>query len=92
MTVSSGTLTLAGGATLTTNGILKSGGSAATITGGTGIQAGSGAELVVRTDQSTDSLTINTPILANGTNAFTKTGAGSVTLASIKYLYRQYLH
>jgi autotransporter-associated beta strand protein len=76
-------VTLAGGATLTVNGILKSGNTAGgSITGGTGIQAGSGAELVVRADQSSDTLTIATPILANGTNALTKSGAGTLTLTS----------
>ncbi|MEI6425707.1 MAG: autotransporter-associated beta strand repeat-containing protein, partial [Lentisphaerota bacterium] len=76
-------VTLAGGATLTINGILKSGNAAGgSITGGTGIQAGSGAELVVRTDQSSDTLTLSTPILANGTNALTKSGTGTLTLTS----------
>ncbi len=74
--------TLAGGQTLTVNGILKTG-ATATISGGSGIQAASGQDLVVRTDISTDALSINTPILANGTNAFVKTGAGDLTLGSL---------
>ena len=74
--------TLAAGQTLTVNGILKSGGAAATtISGGAGIQPASGAELVIRTDQVADSLTIAMPILANGANAVTKSGAGTLTLS-----------
>ena len=76
-------LTLAAAQTLTVNGLLKSGGSGtSTIGGGAGIQAAAGAELVVRSDLAGDSLTIGTPILANGLNAFTKSGAGTVTLAA----------
>ncbi|MEI8122629.1 MAG: autotransporter-associated beta strand repeat-containing protein, partial [bacterium] len=78
----SGNVTLAGGATLTVNGILKSGNATGgSITGGTGIRAANNAELVVRTDGVSDTLTIATPILANGTNAFTKSGLGLVTLS-----------
>jgi len=75
--------TLAGSATVTLNGILKSGNTAggATLSGGTGIKPASGAELVIRTDGANDALTISTPILANGTNALTKSGAGTLTLS-----------
>lgn len=74
---------LAAGATLTVNGILKSGGAAGgSITGGTGIQASSNAELVIRTDLASDTLTIATPILAVGTNRLTKSGAGTLSLNS----------
>ena len=70
------------GNTLTVNGILKSGNAAGgTISGGTGIKAASGIELVIRTDQASDTLTISTPILANGTNALTKSGGGTLTLS-----------
>ena len=73
---------LAGGATLTVNGILKSGNAAGgTISGGTGIQAANNAELVIRTDLGSDTLTISSPILANGTNALTKSGTGTLTLS-----------
>ncbi|MCY2974219.1 MAG: autotransporter-associated beta strand repeat-containing protein [Planctomycetota bacterium] len=73
--------TLAAGATLTVNGILKSGNAAGgSITGGTGITPSNNAELVVRTDLASDSLTIATPILATGSNALTKSGAGTLTL------------
>ena len=81
--------TLTGGATLTVNGILKSGNTAggATISAGTGIQAGSGAELVIRTDGVNDALTVSSPILNNGGNALTKTGAGTLTLSSASNAY-----
>ncbi len=58
--------TLASGATVTLRGILRSGNTAdssSTISGGAGIIASSGTELVVRTDGVNDSLTINTSII-----------------------------
>ncbi|HSH93469.1 MAG TPA: autotransporter-associated beta strand repeat-containing protein [Roseimicrobium sp.] len=74
--------TLAGGATLTVNGILKSGGAAGgTISGGTGIQAANNIEMVIRTDQAADTLSISATILANGTSSLTKSGAGTLTLS-----------
>jgi fibronectin-binding autotransporter adhesin len=75
--------TLAGGQTVTVNGILKSGNTAggATISGGTAIQAANNAELVIRTDGASDVLSISTNIQANGTNALTKSGAGTLTLS-----------
>src|SRR5262249_30116073 len=67
----------------TTGGLLKSGvGSAGTISGGFGIALASGAELVIRTDQATDLLTLNVPVLANGSNRLTKSGAGVLLLNS----------
>lgn len=88
-TVNSGkAFTLAPDATLTTNGILRSGNggssSTTTISGGTGaaVRAGFNQELVIRTDQSNDLLTISAPIIANGTNALTKSGAGTLTLSN----------
>jgi len=76
--------TLAGSQTVTVNGILMSGNTAggATISGGTGIKAASAAELVIRTDGANDALTISTPILANGANALTKSGAGTLALSA----------
>ncbi|MCE9611441.1 MAG: autotransporter-associated beta strand repeat-containing protein [Chthoniobacter sp.] len=78
--------TLAAGATVTVNGILRSGNggssSTTTISGGTALQAANNAELVIRADQSNDLLTISAPIVANGTNAVTKSGAGTLTLSS----------
>ena len=72
---SGGNMTLATGATLTVTGILTS--ATTTISGGTGIQAASGAELVIRND---NALTISNPILANGSNALTKSGTGILAL------------
>jgi autotransporter-associated beta strand protein len=77
----SNNFTLASGQTLTVNGILESGGSS-TFSGGSGIDAASGAELVLRTNLATDNLTVSTPILANGSNALTKSGLGTVTLSA----------
>ncbi|HET6410355.1 MAG TPA: autotransporter-associated beta strand repeat-containing protein, partial [Chthoniobacteraceae bacterium] len=76
-------LTLNAGAVVTVNSILKTGNVAggATISGGNGIQAASGAELVIRTDRSNDVLTISTPILANGASTLTTSGAGTLILA-----------
>ncbi len=73
-------VTLASGQTLTVNGILKTGGNASTFSGGTGVQASLNSEMVVRTDAAGDALTLSIPILANGTNSLTKSGAGSLTL------------
>lgn len=78
----SNNFTLADGATLTVNGILKSGGTAGgTIGGGSGIQTTAGGEMVIRTDTADDTLNISTPILANGASSLTKSGAGTLTLS-----------
>jgi len=74
--------TLSGSQILTTNGILRSGGGSTTISGGTSVRAASGAELVIRANAAGDSLTINTAIAANGSNALTKDGAGTLTLGA----------
>jgi autotransporter-associated beta strand protein len=75
--------TLAATQTVTVDGLLKSGGTAGgTISGGSGIRAASGQALVVRTDAAADTLTIGTPVLANGSSSLVKTGAGTLTLAS----------
>ena len=74
-------VTLATGTTFSVDSILKNGTpGTATISGGTAIKASSGAELVINTASSADNLTLTTPILGNGTNALTKTGAGTLTL------------
>jgi chondroitin AC lyase len=75
--------TLASGATVTVNGILKSGNvsGGATISGGTAIQAASGADLVIRTDGPNDALTISSAIVADGSSSLTKSGAGTLTLS-----------
>lgn len=76
-------VTLAGGATLTVSGLLKSGNVAggSVMSGGTGIQAASGAELVIRTDGVNDALSITTAILDNGTSSLVKSGAGTLVLS-----------
>ncbi len=75
-------VTLASNAVLTTNGILRSGAFATTIggSGTAGIQAATDQDLVVRTDISTSSVTIDVPVKANGSNRFVKSGAGTVNL------------
>ncbi len=78
-------LRLASGKTLTLSdgGIIYDGNNtvAAVISGGTGIQAGSGKELVINTASSINNhLVIATPILNNGTNALVKTGIGLLQL------------
>lgn len=83
---SNASFTLTGGATLTVNGILKSGNVAggATIAGGAGIRAGAGGvELVIRTDGANDAMTINPPILNNGGNPLTKSGLGTLTFGGV---------
>ena len=67
--------TLVNGATLTVNGILKSGnnGSPTLISGGTQIQPGAAAEWVVRDDQASDALTIGTPLATNGASTLVPT-------------------
>jgi autotransporter-associated beta strand protein len=74
--------TQAASSTLTVNGLLKTGGNAAVISGAT-LQASADAELVIRTAASTDSLTINSVIAANGTNTLTKSGPGTLTLGGL---------
>lgn len=75
-------LTLGNNQVLTTNGILKTGGTGTTISAGSGaaIQANAGQDLVIRVDTATDNLTVNTSITANGTNRLIKSGAGNLTL------------
>ncbi len=73
-------ITLNSGITLTTGAILKSGGSAATIGGATGILSNGGNELVVRTDVvTTDVLTVAAAL--TGAGGLTKTGAGTLVLS-----------
>ena len=69
--------------TVTVDGILKSGNvpGGATITGGVGLMADLNTGMTIRTDRVNDSLTITTPIIANGTNSLTKSGAGTLTLS-----------
>jgi autotransporter-associated beta strand protein len=73
---------LAASQTLTVDGILKTANAAGgTISGGTGIQASSGGDLVIRTAGVSDSLTISAPILNNTNSALTKSGPGTLTLS-----------
>jgi autotransporter-associated beta strand protein len=75
------TLALASGAAFTTNGILVSGNNASSISGGTSLSSTTASsDLVIRTDLSTDNLTISTPIINNTSTALTKSGAGTLTL------------
>ena len=85
----SANFTLAAGATFAVNSILKAGNtSGGTLSGGSGIQPATlNGDLVVRTDMAADTLTINTPvILANGTNALVKSGAGTLTFSGTNNL------
>ena len=67
--------------TLTVPAILKSGGGAAsTISGGDSLTTAGNAELVIRTDTSSDSLTISTGITGTS-GGLTKTGKGTLTLS-----------
>lgn len=77
------TFNLTAGATLTVNGILKSGNSSGSITGGAAIEASSGAEMVIRTDKANDALAINTPVLDDGSNPLTKSGVGTLTFGAV---------
>lgn len=75
------TLTLNSSQTLSFYGIIKSGGGAGTIAGGTGIkQQGNNSAMGIRTDLATDHLTINTAILGNPNSRLYKSGAGTLTL------------
>ncbi|MEI6626292.1 MAG: autotransporter-associated beta strand repeat-containing protein, partial [Thermoleophilia bacterium] len=75
--------TLAASQTLTLNsgGIIRTGGSTTTLSGGAGLSIASNAEYVINTALAGDALTISNPILANGTNVLTKAGLGTLTLA-----------
>ena len=66
-----------------TDGILQSGGATSTISGGTSLStATASGELVVRSNLSTDTLAISTPIVDNtGATALTLGGAGTLTLS-----------
>jgi autotransporter-associated beta strand protein len=76
------TLALANAAAFETNGILESGNGSSTISGGASLSTTtSSGELVIRTNLSTDSLNISTPIINNGTTSLTKSGAGTLTLS-----------
>ncbi|MGC4005989.1 MAG: autotransporter-associated beta strand repeat-containing protein [Pirellulales bacterium] len=73
--------TLAPGAIVTVDGLIKNG-SQATLSGGAGIHASTDAALIVRTPAFADQFILDTPILADGVNAFVKSGAGLLTLGT----------
>lgn len=80
-------ITLNASQTLTVNGLLKTDGStggSTIISGGTGsaIRAAASAELVFRTAGENDVITLLVPIIANATNAVTKSGPGLLVLGS----------
>ena len=66
--------------TLSVDGILKSGGNAATISGGSIQAVSSGGEMVLRSNASTDTLTITSVIANNGTSSLTTSGLGTIAL------------
>ena len=67
---------------VTVNGILKTGNvpGGAIIYGGDYLRADLNTEMSIRAAEQNDFLTIETPIIANGTNAVTKSGAGTILL------------
>ena len=77
-------VTLGAGNTLTlaSGGILKTGGGTSTITGGTRLSTLGLKELVIRTDASSDKLTINSPILVALTRAGT-TASGTAIVTGL---------
>jgi fibronectin-binding autotransporter adhesin len=74
--------TLGSGQTLTLNdgGLLKTGGNAATISGGT-VTSGGATPLVVHTDEAGDVLTISSAIGSSETGGITKEGYGELILS-----------
>ena len=78
---------LAPSATFSVNGILKAGNSTGgTLSGGYLQPATLNGDLVVRTDMASDTLTVSSPILANGTNDLVKSGSGTLTLSGTNNL------
>jgi len=75
-----GDLTVNTGAATNDGGILVTGGTTASITGG-GLTTGGTGTLVYRVDGAGDVLTLNTPMLASTTGGFTKNGEGTLILS-----------
>lgn len=77
-------ITLAAGATLEVQSILKAGGNASEITGGTGLglESGDDRDFIIRTDLATDTLTISSVLLGSIENGLTKSGLGTLILAA----------
>ena len=65
---------------LTVPGIIKSGGGSLSTISGANVTGGTGTEVVIRTDTSSDLLAISSN-LTQGSGALTKTGAGTLTLS-----------
>ena len=81
-------LTMASGATFSANGILVSGSGSSTISGGGNISSTTAStDLVIRTDLSSDVLTLSMPIINNGTTALTKSGNGTLVLSGTTNTY-----
>lgn len=83
LTINNGILLTLNNGANTSGAILVTGGSAVTIANeatATGLTTAGSRDLVLRTDTSSDSLTINVPITITTTGGLTKSGAGSVTL------------
>ena len=76
-----GTTTLNANALVTTPSVLVALGSTATIGGTAGLTTGGTADLVVRTDSPTDTLTITAPIKNTTTGGVNKVGAGTLILS-----------
>ena len=76
-----GTTTLTANALVTTPSVLVALGSTATIGGTAGLTTGGSADLVVRTDSPTDTLTISSPITSTTTGGVNKVGAGTLILS-----------
>ena len=77
--------TLGANQKVTVGGILKTGNvpGGATISGGDFLQPDPDANMTIRTARENDFLNIETRIVANGNNAITKTGLGTLTLSGV---------
>ena len=75
-----GTTNLIANALVTTPSVLVATGGTSVISGSAGLTAPSGTDLIIRTDSSTDTLTISAPITAL-TTGVTKAGLGTLTLS-----------
>jgi len=77
------TLTVSGADVITTGGILETatvGNNATVITGGTSLAAGTNNDLVISQFNGSNTLSIATPIIANGTGGLVKAGTGVLIL------------
>ena len=77
-------LALDTGVAFQTDGIVQSGGAASTISGGTSLSTATpSGELIIRTNLSSDALTISTPLVDNtGATRLTVSGAGTLTFST----------